>query len=188
MDSVSASLSHDVTGRALLARDRVLRFYIARETCIGVAINIGFAAAFSWWQDHAVPETPLWGPHGLALNLLEGTVMVTLLSSLVTTHMAEQAPGLAHLAGSPHSTLATLLPTGLLWRLAALIGLIALILPAVTLTMLALAGCHALPFRQVLLLKMGYYAMLALMLTPLVITRAVSARRRRESSFSGDPP
>src|SRR5579859_6544248 len=61
------------------------RRYIAVETAVSIAINVAISAVFMelvFWRSGTIA---LWGPHGLAIDFLPQTFMISAMSVLVPT-------------------------------------------------------------------------------------------------------
>lgn len=150
--------------------------YVRAETVASVVINAAVSAAFVWLIFRGMAVIPLWGSRGLAVDLIPTTFMITLMSTIASTLITRgrlrrsQAPQLARAdAGS----IARALPRNLLLRALTLALGATLVLVPLTVAGLILFGIESAAYGNVMLFKIGYGAVLALIVTPAIVRRAL---------------
>ena len=148
------------------------RQHLLRETAISIVINGVLSALFVWLLFGGISQVPLWGTGGLPFDFLPQTFVITLMATLVPTAIMRKKlrdGKLTRLVGSVRS-----LPRNLLLR--ALLLAIVVTPVAVGLSILALAAAWSgsLGFVPVLILKVVYGAVLALLVTSFAIRTAMA--------------
>ena len=151
--------------------------YIKIETAISVVFNAVLSAAFAWFGFRGVSEVPLMGAQGMVVDLLPTTFMITFMTANIETLLTRKrmrAGTLAPLLPAPGAW--AWLPRPWLWRALVL----ALLATAVAVPAMAglflLLGIEGLPFHIFVVYKLVYSALLALLVTPLILRLALGDR------------
>jgi hypothetical protein len=147
--------------------------YIFIETSISIVINVVLSALFVELVFGGMPLIGLWGAHGLAVDFIPQTFMISAMSVAVPTLLTRRR----RRAGSVNSSSRGLIrvPGRSVWIRALLMGLTMTVL-AGGLTMLALSAMWSAPapFWQVFRWKLFYGAMVAMVVTPVALVVALS--------------
>jgi hypothetical protein len=146
----------------------MLRKYVAAETLISVFMNSLLSAAATWLAFGGDAQIRLWGSAGLALDFIPQSFMVGLMSALMPTLLTRKRRRQGrplHLAGAPPA-----LPRNLLLR--ALVFAVATVVVAggVAVLLLALFGPHTYSLDAVFVLKTGYGAAVAVVVTLIALS------------------
>ncbi|MBC2670189.1 MHYT domain-containing protein [Novosphingobium piscinae] len=145
--------------------------YIRRETLVSVVINTVLSAAAFWLVFRGQDPVQVWGLGYWVFDFIPQSFMIALMSTLVPGAIAGRAvrAGRIRPAGAPGR-----LPGNLVVR-ALLMAVLGVVLGTAAVAGLAgLAGLSALSPSAALALKMVYGALLALIVTPLGLRRALS--------------
>lgn len=153
-----------------------VRRYVRNETAISIVANVVVSALFAWLIFHDQDRIPLWGARGMAFDLVPTTFMITLMSTfaitLVTRARARQ--GLTP-ALSPTSTRWSMpwLPRNVIARALLLAILATLILVPLGIGAFLVLGIESSTFVPLLVFKMIFGAALALLVSPIIVLRAL---------------
>jgi hypothetical protein len=146
--------------------------YLAVETAISIAINAAISIGFVWLVFHGHDHVPASGPGSLVRDAAPQTFMITLMSTLVPSLITRQRMRSGHLEawhrsqpGATHRPTRKIFLRALTLAIAA--GVLGLILNAAILPLLFPGG---LPYERVFFFKAAYGALVALVITPLVIS------------------
>ena len=146
--------------------------YLAIETSLSMAINAAISIGFAWLVFHGHDHVPTSGLGGLVRDAAPQTFMIALMSTLVPSLVTRKSMHSGHLdtwlggppGGSP-------VPPGRIILRALMLAIVAMVLGlslnAVVLPMLFPGG---LGYGSVFVLKAGYGALVALVVTPLAIS------------------
>jgi hypothetical protein len=146
--------------------------YLASETALSMAINAAISIGFAWLVFHGHDHVPSSGPGGLVRDAAPQTFMITLMSTLVPSLVTRKRMHSGHLdawlrgqlGGSPAPAQKISLRALMLALIAMALGLG---LNAAVLPVLFPSG---LGYGRVFVLKAGYGALVALVITPLAIS------------------
>ena len=154
------------------------RRYLAVETAISVFLNVLVSAAFAWFPFHGADYVPLWGPFGIAVDLVPTTFMITLMVSIALTLItrrrvrAGQVPALNPTAISYPGF--RWLPRQVVWRAVALAMTLTVVLVLGFVALFVVAGVDRLPFDRFFLFKLIYGGLLAILVTPFILAAALA--------------
>jgi hypothetical protein len=152
--------------------------YIAVETAISVAINIGISAAFMFLVFGRSPKIDLWGPHGLALDFIPQTFMITLMSVLIPSLITRRRLKSGLIAGRA-AVGDSRLPRNILFR-AIIIGCgLTVLLGGCAVLLLSSSWRGAEPFWRVFPFKLVYGALVAAIATPLGLHVTLTEAERK---------
>ncbi len=146
--------------------------YIAVETGISVVINVLISAAFMFLVFGRADSIDLWGPHGLALDFVPQTFMITLMSVIVPTLLTRK-----RLAGGRITRRTPRMrqwPKNLVLRASLLAASMTLVLGGAATLLLASIWAGPLPFWPVFGGKLAYGALTALIATPIGLFLALT--------------
>ena len=133
---------------------------IARETAISIAFNMAFTAAFFAAMFGFSDPVPIGGAGGLAADFLPQSFMVALMGGLVPSLIVRAKLGLRV------PSVAKVVVQSFVRALLAMVATAAAAALLVTAT-----GSTALPPMTALLIKLGFAAVLAAIVTPLALKR-----------------
>jgi hypothetical protein len=144
--------------------------YLATETALSMAINA--AIGFAWLVFHGHDHVPTSGPGGLVRDAAPQTFMITLMSTLVPSLVTRKRVHSGHLdawlrgqpGGSPAPASKIILRALMLALIAMAVGL------GINAAVLPLLFPGGLGYDRVFVLKAGYGALVALVITPLAIS------------------
>lgn len=151
------------------------RRYIAIETCISIAINVIFSALFMIAVFGRSPLIGLWGAHGLALDFIPQTFMISAMSVLVPTLLTRRRARRGILEIKSRGTARIVNHLGV--RVLLIASLLTMILSGVALAILALSWAGPLRFWQVFPMKLLYGGVVALIATPIGLSIALSEKQ-----------
>lgn len=146
--------------------------YVAVETVISVIINVLISAGFMFLVFGRADSIDLWGPHGLALDFVPQTFMITLMSVVVPTLLTRK-----RLAGGQitrRTPRARQWPKNLALRAALLAVGMTLVLGSAATLLLASIWSGPLPFWHVFAGKLAYGALTAVIATPIGLLLALT--------------
>jgi hypothetical protein len=146
--------------------------YLASETALSMAINAAISIGFAWLVFHGHDHVPSSGPGGLVRDAAPQTFMITLMSTLVPSLVTRKRMHSGHLdawlRGQPGGSPA---PAGKIVLRALMLALIAMALGlGLNAAVLPLLFPGGLAYSRVFVLKAGYGALVALVITPLAIS------------------
>jgi hypothetical protein len=117
----------------------------------------------------------LWGPHGLALDFVPQTFMITLMSVLVPTALTRKRLREGRIAGYA-STRATRWPRSIWARALLIAAALTVMLGGAAVWILSASWNGPLPYWRAFPLKLLYGALVALIATPLGLRIALSEK------------
>ncbi len=160
-------LDRPTDAQTRLAPAQAQQKHLLRETAVSVVINAFLSAFFVWLIFGGRAQVPLWGSSGLARDFIPQTFVIALMATLVPSAITRKRLRNGQLG--PGRTRATKLPRNLFVRaLLFAIAVTAAAVPAVV-AILGVGAIKSLPFASVLILKVGYGALLALIVTSLAL-------------------
>ena len=146
--------------------------YIRRETGVSIVINSALSALFFWLVFAGVDPVPVWGMGNWVFDFVPQSFMIALMSTLVPGALTAKAIRAGKIRG--HGK-ANWLPGNLPGRAVVLAALSALG-GASSIALLARAsGVTEITWATALGLKVAYGAMLAIIVTPPGLRRALAA-------------
>lgn len=146
--------------------------YIRRETLVSVVINCVLSALFFWLVFRGVDPVPMWGIGNWVFDFMPQGFMIALMSTLVPGAMTGKAIRAGRItADGPRSRL----PGNLLARALLLASASALLGAGLVTVFVTGIGVTHLPGTTALLLKVAYGAILAAVVTPPGLRRALAA-------------
>jgi hypothetical protein len=149
--------------------------YIAIETIISILINVIISALFMLAVFGRSEHIDLWGLHGLALDFVPQTFMITLMSVLVPTALTRRRLRERRIVGYA-STQSARWPSSM-WVRALLIAVaLTVMLGGAALWILTASWNGPLSYWRAFPLKLLYGALVALIATPLGLRIALSEK------------
>jgi hypothetical protein len=146
--------------------------YVAFETGISVIINVVISAAFMFLVFGRTKWIDLWGPHGLAVDFVPQTFMISLMSVIVPTLLTRKRLRDGQI--TPRTPRAQQWPRNLALRaLLMALGMTVVLGGAATL-LLASFWTAPQPFWPVFGGKLAYGAITALIVTPIGLSLALT--------------
>lgn len=145
--------------------------YVRRETAVSIVINSALSALFFWLVFGGVDPVPVWGMGNWVFDFAPQSFMIALMSTLVPGALTAKAirAGKIAPAGSPSR-----LPGGLVKR-ALLLALLSAAGGTLLVALCATAsGVASISAMTGLVLKVGYGALLAIVVTPPGLRRALA--------------
>lgn len=148
------------------------RRYIRNETLVGCVFNGVLSVVFAFIVFQGVASIPLWGPQGMAVDLIPTVFMITLVGNLIVTVLtrkrlaAGQVPALA-----PASKLG--LPRNALLRMLLLAVLFTAVLVPLSILALWALRIDALPFWPFVGFKVVYGAAVGALSAGIVVRAAL---------------
>ena len=146
--------------------------YVAVETGISVIINVAISAGFMFLVFGHADSIDLWGPHGLALDFVPQTFMITLMSVVVPTLLTRK-----RLAGGQITRRTPRVrqwPKNLALRASLLAVGTTLVLGGAATLLLASLWSEPVPFWHVFAGKLAYGALAAVIATPVGLFLALT--------------
>jgi hypothetical protein len=153
------------------------RKYVLIETAISVVFNTIFSIIFAFVAAQGADRLPLWGPTGMAVDLVPTVFMITLVTTVVVTLLtykrlaAGKAPALERGQGGPLAWA----PRNAFARGVIYGALFAAVLVPLSIGALLALGVESLPFSAFLPFKAVYGAVYAALVTPLIVRAALAA-------------
>lgn len=148
--------------------------YIVMETTFSVMLNMAISALFVWLMFGGRDAIGLWGADGLAVDLLPTTFMITLMTTIALTLITRRRVRLnqvAALSDGPLPLPRFFLLRGLVLALAATSVLVPL-----TVLVLHVLDMPPLRYGAVMVFKLAYGGVLAMVVTPLILIAALRDR------------
>ncbi|GGI71451.1 hypothetical protein GCM10007973_05530 [Polymorphobacter multimanifer] len=145
------------------------RAMVRKETLVSTLPNAVISALFVWLLFGGQPTVPLWGPAGLAVDLLPTTLMLTLMTTIGLTLLVRHR----RRRGSPPAHGSNWLPRHPLLRGLMLGALMLVLFVPVSVALLALVWGADWSFATVLVFKIGYGVLLGWVVTPIVVRAAL---------------
>lgn len=160
------------------------RRYLAVETATSVVLNIVVSAAFAWIPFHGADNVPLWGPRGIAVDLVPTTFMITLMVSIALTLITRRRVRTGQVAGLNPAVVGfsgfRWLPRQVVWRALALATALTAILVPAFVALFVVAHVELLPFDAFFVFKLIYGGLLAVVVTPVILLAALADPGRRQ--------
>jgi hypothetical protein len=156
-----------------------VRRYVAAETGISMVLNSIVSAGFVWLVFGGLSVISLWGPRGMAFDLVPTTFMITLMCTLGLTLVMRVRLRQARAPRLPAEACAvacTWLPRNVCFRALTLAMLATFSLVPLTVSGMLVLQIHSASYTHVMLFKILYGAMLAALITPIIILRAMAER------------
>lgn len=153
------------------------RKYITIETIISVVFNTVFSIIFAFIAAQGADRLPLWGPMGMAVDLIPTVFMITLVTTIVVTLLtykrmaAGKAPRLDRSEGGPLAWA----PRNAFLRGFIYAALMAIVLVPLSIGALLALGIDELPFSTFLPFKAVYGGVFAALVTPPIVRAALAA-------------
>jgi len=164
------------------ALPRVYRMYIARERVIGSIVNFVLSLVFTILLVPAASPISLWGPQGIAVDLVPTVFMLTLAGSLAITLLAKQRlrsgaikPIPGHLCGA----VARALPDNVLLRIVMVAVVVTAVVVPASVVGLALADVRSMSYGSYLAFKSIYGPFVGALSTATVVKAALRNRGAR---------
>ena len=156
------------------------RRYIAVETAVSVVINVLISALFMFAVFGRTPLIELWGTHGLAVDFIPQSFMISAMSVLVPTLIARkrirEGALSTRLSATPSRPFAHLAV-----RVVVLAALLTVILGAAGVALLSAVWTGPVGFWQAFPYKLAYGATVALIATPIGLSMALSEPKKLPS-------
>ncbi len=148
--------------------------YLIRETVVSILIGIVMSDLITWLIFHKMAVVPTWGPHGLVLDTVPQTFVMTAMCVLAPSLLTHKrhGQGLCTDLVVLHGHAVARAPTriGILFRaLVFAVGAV-VIGVAATAAMLVIAFPSGIPFAILMLYRAIYGAVVGLCVTPIAIT------------------
>lgn len=152
--------------------------YIRSETRVSMAINTVISGLFAWFPFQGVSTVPLWGGMGMVVDLLPTVFMITLMTANIETLLTRKRVRSGELAAMPVPPRWQWLPRNVLLR-ALVLGLLmtALLVPLMT-ALFLVTGIESLPYPVFFAYKLVFGALLALLITPIILRRALGDQQQ----------
>jgi hypothetical protein len=150
--------------------------YLAGETSVSIVINVVISAIFMFAVFGRTPLLVLWGPHGLALDFLPQTFMISAMSILVPTLITRRRIGRGAIARRPPPPPRILRPLAL--RIVLLAALLTITLGGIAVVILSAWWTGPIRFWQAFPMKLLYGALVALIATPIGVSIALSEGKK----------
>lgn len=147
-----------------------------RETLTCMLVNAALASAIVWVLYRNVSPIPLWGPAGGVFGFLPGTFMFTLLFTAAITLVVRgrvRSGAIRRLGESEGPGLGAMLPRNVALRALALALACTIVLVPLAFGLLWLLSPAQLSFGTVLALNVAYFVLLAAVVTPIAVWRAM---------------
>ncbi len=154
----------------------VARRLVIRETAVAVLVNALIAIVIVWLLFRGSASIPVLGPQGGAFGVLPGTFMFTFLLTIGLTlalRRRVRAGTIVRSEGEVTGGLARRLPGPLLARALVLALAAEVLLVPATFAVLAAFAPASWSYRTVLVFNVAYFAVLSLLVVPLVVRRAL---------------
>ena len=154
------------------------RAYLVRETVISILINAALSAAFVFIMFGGVDPVPVRGLGGAVFDFLPQTFMISLMSTLVPSALTAKRLRTGSITALPASM--HKLPKALLLRSVTVAVVTTIALGIAAAATFYVAGIGSLPFATLLVTKILYGALVALIVTPVVLNDALARPMARE--------
>lgn len=153
---------------------------VQTETLISVVINTAISGGFAWGLFHGVDSIPLWGSQGIVVDLVPTVFMITLVLTIALTLITRRRlrNGKLPLPTWNRAELGVVgrLPAHIALRAPLLALCMTLVLVPISALLLHLAGIQSMAFMTFFLFKLAYGAAFAVLVTPLILRRALADR------------
>lgn len=148
------------------------------ETLVSVVINTAISGGFAWGLFQGQAWIPLWGGKGIVVDLVPTVFMITLVLTIALTLITRgrlRQDKLPRPAWS-RTDLGFIgrLPDALPLRAPALAAVMTIVLVPVSAALLLLTGVAGMKFATFLIFKLVYGAAFALVVTPIILLRALA--------------
>lgn len=148
------------------------RNYIAKETMISIIMASLLSAGFCFLIFLGNDPIAFWGAGGFAFDFLPQTFMIGLLGTIIPTLLTRKRTKGRSLERLPRPT--PRLPRPVIVRALAIAIAGTLLFVPLTVGGIHLAGIETFSFLSALAIKVTYGAVVALLLTPLIVRQALS--------------
>lgn len=152
------------------------RHYIAVETAVSIVINVIISALFMVAVFGRTPQIELWGAHGLALDFIPQTFMITAMSVLVPTLLTRKRIRRGIVLGRQKNT--PRLVRHLAVRVVLLAALLTIILGGIGVAILSASWQGPVSYWHTFPLKLLYGGLVALIATPIGLFIALSEPKK----------
>jgi hypothetical protein len=152
------------------------RRYVLTETTVSIVINVAISALFMVLVFGRSSSIELWGGHGLAVDFIPQTFMISAMSVLVPTLLTRRRMQRGLLLRNP--ALAPPFLNSLVLRVVVIAVTLTVVLGAAGVLTLDAVWTGPLHFWQVFPLKLLYGAAIALIATPIGLYIALSERQK----------
>jgi hypothetical protein len=152
--------------------EQIHQKYVLVETIISAVINAVVSALFVWIVFHGLKNVVMWGPNGLAFDLVPTTFMITLMTCIALTLVTRKRmrKGIVpHLSGP---RVFQLPKNAILRGLTMAVVATVLLVPA-TVGILIAANAAPMAYGHVMIYKIVYGALLGLVVTPVILINAL---------------
>jgi hypothetical protein len=148
------------------------------ETAISIVFNTLISGLFAWAIFHEVDYLPLWGAQGIVVDLIPTVFMITLVLTLILTLITRARVRKKRLPAPQwsrnHLNGFGWLPANLAIRAPVLaLALTAILVPLSALLLVAL-GVEGMNYSAFFKFKLVYGALFALVVTPIILLRALA--------------
>lgn len=161
-----------------ISLDSAHRRNLKSETAISVVANTAVSGIFAWGLFHGVESIPLWGAQGIVVDLVPTVFMITLVLTIALTLITRGRlrKGKLPLPAWRRSDLGVIgrLPACIALRAPVLALCMTLALVPLSALLLVLAGVDSMRFTNFFLFKLAYGAAFALLVTPIILLRALA--------------
>lgn len=148
------------------------------ETAISVIANAAVSGLFAWGIFHGEATVPLWGANGIVVDLVPTVFMITLALTIALTLVTRGRIRRGKLPVPEWSShdLGWIgrLPAKVLYRAPVLALLMTLVLVPLSAVVLVAAGVGSMSFPVFFVFKLIYGAAFAVLITPVIILRALA--------------
>jgi len=145
--------------------------HLRRETLLGCVFNGVLSVVFAVLIFRGADLIPLWGPQGVAVDLVPTVFMITLVGNLIVTLLTRQR---VRSGAVPRLEATTRLPRRALLRMLLLAVLATLVIVPISIGALVLLGIESMRFAPFVAFKVVYGAAVGALTAPLVIRAALS--------------
>ncbi len=148
------------------------------ETAISVVFNTIISGVFAWGIFHGTAVIPRWGAKGIVVDLIPTVFMITLVMTIVLTLITRGRVKKGKLPaptwGKSDLRINGWLPRNVVLRAVLQAATATLILVPLSALILVAAGVESMGFTVFFIFKLFYGAIIAVLITPLIILRALA--------------
>lgn len=145
--------------------------YMRRETLLGCVFNAVLSVVFAVLIFRGVEQIPLWGPQGIAVDLVPTVFMITLVGNLIVTFLTRQR---VRAGAVPRLIHPTRWPRRALVRMLLLAVVATAVVVPLSIGVLSALGIESMPFAPFVAFKVVYGAVVGALTAPLVIRAALA--------------
>lgn len=151
------------------------RRYVRTETIVSIVLNAAVSALFVWIVFRGQDVIPLWGAQGLVVDLIPTCFAITLMSTIAMTLLTRVRLKRNRVERVSTTTgIARFLPRALPLRAFAFALAVTVIAVPLSAAALALVGFDGRAYNTVLAFKIAYGAVLAVLISPPILVRALA--------------